>query len=136
MALSDADVARARKHLGYTAARPVGSYAFGFPVLTEPQFLFEQSMKTLVPANEPDVVRMLDVLDQILCRQEAVAMDGAPAEKAEGITPNLNEPDWIEKEYVRFGKRLAEMLGCPVCPWATRFQESESGGMTGNIRVR
>jgi hypothetical protein len=131
--ISAADIARAREHLGYTAARPASGLAFGYPILTEPQFLFEQQIQNLVPANEPKVIKILDVLDRIECKMIEVATAGAPAERAEDVTPNLDEPGWLEAEYKRWALRLADLLGCPLCPWAERFKEARN---VGNIRVR
>lgn len=137
MATSAADIARARKHLGYTAARPGVGLAFGYPVLTDPQFLFESAIQNVHPDNMADVVAFLDTLDKIECRAREVSAAGAPAISAEDVKPNLEQPQWLEDEAVRWAGRLAELLGCPVCPWATRFAKlAGGGGNVGNVRVR
>lgn len=136
MALGAADIARARKHLGYTAARPGVGYTFGYVTLTEPQFLFESAIQNVHPDNIADVVKLLDTLDKVECRAMEVSIRGAPAKSAEDVTPNLDEPKWLEDEAVRWATRLAELLGCPLCPWAARFAALAGGQTVGNVRVR
>lgn len=133
MTISADYIAKARKHLGYTAASPASGYGMGYPVLTAPQFLFEQSIQNIIPANEAQVIRLIDHLECLESKAMEASLGGAPAERAEDVTINLNEGDWFEKELVRWTLKLAELLGCPVSPWAERFKQSKA---TGNIRVR
>lgn len=133
MTVAAADIARARKHLGYPAAQPIAGWVGGYPVLSPSAFLFESNIQRLIPASEPELYRLLNILDRIDCALENVSVAGAPAEQVEGVTLNLQEPKWLEERYVYYANRLADLLGCPLCPEAARFQAPRS---VGNVRVR
>lgn len=104
----------------------------GYPTLSEPVFLFETQVRNILPANEPKVKRIIQVLDAIECRMIDSATSGYPAIRAEDIEPNNREPDDLEREFVRWAMRLADLLGCPVSPWSERFKVKSN---TGNIRI-
>lgn len=133
MAITTADIARARKHMGYPAAQAGVGYAFGYPILTQPSYLFETQIQHIIPANEAQLVRILDVLDGIECRMIDSATTGWPATSAESVEFNREEPNDLEREYTRWANRLADLIGCPLNPWAERFK---GGTATGNIQVR
>lgn len=134
MAISDADIERARYHLGYMTVTVASSYAFGVPQATEVQFMFESAIKRVMPASEHRVVAILDKLDAIECRLFEASSE-LFAKRADGLEPNLEQPDDVEKEYVRWACRLADMLGVMPYPFSQRFQNM-AGGKAGNVRVR
>lgn len=132
MALTDAEVAKVREHLGYAGASQLAGWTMGYPTLTKPVFLFETQVRNIIPENEPKVRKIIGVLDAIECRMIESATAGYPAVRAEDVEPNRQEPVDLEREFVRWGLRLAELLGCPVSPWAERYKVR---GSVGNIRV-
>lgn len=132
-ALSAADKARVRYHLGYQAAMPGMGFTFGVPILSAPHYIFESAVQHLIAENVPQVIRLLDTLDCIEQKMMASATAGYPAIRAEDVEPNLDEGETMEREYVRWANRLADILGCPLSPWAERFKRSSS---IGNVRVR
>ena len=46
-----------------------------------------------------------------------------------------NEPDMLEREYVRWGWRLADIFGVPIYPYSNRYRMA-SGTRAGSIPVR
>lgn len=131
--ISDADKERARYHLGYMTVTVASSAHFGIPQSTEVQWMFESSIGRVMPASEARVVSILDKLDEIECLLFESSKD-LFARRAGDLEPNLNQPDDVEKEYVRWAKRLADMLGVMPYPFSNRFQSQLVG--TGNISVR
>lgn len=134
MAISDADIERARYHLGYMTVVVASSFAFGIPQATETQWMFESAITRVMPASESRVVSILDKLD---CIEETMfgATKDLFARRAGDLEPNLSQPDDLEKEYIRWAKRLADMLGVMPYPYSQRFSLMAAGG-AGNISVR
>lgn len=79
------------------------------------------------------VRRLLKVLDDIECRlinaQARLAADSLGELKL-----RQNEPDMLEKEYYRWGGRLADQLGCPFYSYSNRYKQG--GAAAGIIPVR
>jgi hypothetical protein len=132
-ALSDANRARVRYHLGYQAASPGMGFSYGVPILSEPHYIFESACQNLIAENVPQVIKLLDTLDCIQDQMMNSAKRGYPAIRAEDVEPNLKEGDDLEREYVRWAYRLADILGCPVSPWAERFK-AKSGAYNVSVR--
>lgn len=133
MAISDADKERARYHLGYMTVTVASSFAFGIPQVTEVQWMFEDSIGRVMAASEPRVRSILDKLDEIECLMFESTKD-LFARRAGDLEPNLSQPDDLEREYVRWAKRLADMLGVMPYPFSQRFQSQLVGA--GNVSVR
>lgn len=136
MAISDADKERARYHLGYMTVVVASSYAFGVPQATEVQWMFEDAIGRVMSASEPRVRSILDKLDEI---EETLfcASKDLFAKRAGDLESNLDQPDMVEKEYMRWACRLADMLGVMPYPYSARFGRlSGRGGKAGNLSVR
>ena len=133
--LSDADKERARYHLGYMEVTVASSMHFGIPQVTDTQWMFEDAITRVMVAAEPRVVALLDQLDCI----EKLMMRASGelfAKRIEGLEPNLDQPDDLEEEYVRWACRLADMLGIMPYPYSKRFATLRGGNGPGNISVR
>lgn len=137
--LADKDIERARYHLGYMTVVVASSFAFGIPAATEVQFMFESAIKRVQALSEPRVVRLLDKLDEIECTLFE-ASSNLFAKRAGDLEPNLEQPADVDREYVRWACRLADMLGIVPYPFSERFKILSAGGLigsrAGNISVR
>ena len=134
MPLSEQDKERARYHLGYLETSPAASLQLGLPRLSQPAFLVENSFALLIELAVPRVVRTLDIMDRIEA-QLVDALKRLKATKLEELTLRGDEHDSLEKEYVRWGLRLANILGCPVYPYSDRYK-GLAGTAAGSIPVR
>lgn len=130
MALSDADLGRARYHLGYMDVVIASSFAFAIPQATQVQFMFESAVRRIQPGAEPRVTKLLDMLDQIECTLFR-ASEELFAKRAGDLEPNLGQPDDVEREYVRWACRLADVLGVTPYPFSERFKVLSQGGLGG-----
>jgi len=102
-------------------------------------FLVEQAMNLLTDANSIDRIRkILGNLDEIETKLEA-ALCSLQAEQVGNIKLRSADqgktyPDLLEREYVRWAQRLADVLGVPLYAFSARFSGLTSGG--GSIPVR
>lgn len=134
--ISDADKERARYHLGYMEVVVASSFAFSIPQVTETQWMFESAITRVRPDAEKRITSLLDKLDQIECTLFNASSE-LFAKRAGDLEPNLSQPDDVEREYVRWASRLADMLGVFPYPFSERFKLLiNGGGGAGNIRVR
>lgn len=134
--ISDANKERARYHLGYMEVVVASSFAFSIPQVTEVQWMFESAITRVRSDAEPRITVLLDRLDQIECTLFQASSE-LFAKRAGDLEPNLSQPDDVEKEYVRWACRLADMLGVMPYPFSKRFESLiNGGGGAGNIRVR
>jgi len=123
---------RTRYHLGYLNVQLAGSVQFGLPRPIQTVFILEQAMDSLILETVPRVRAMLDTLDQIECR--LIAAQGRLAASSMGeLKLRDNEPDLLEKEYFRWGGRLADTLGVPFYAYSNRYKGG--GSKAGNIPV-
>jgi hypothetical protein len=134
--LSEVDKERARYHLGYMTVVIPGSMAFSIPQVTETQWLFEDAVTRIRVESEQRVIGLLDKLDQIECTLFRASSE-LFAKRAAELEPNLSQPDDVEREYMRWACRLADMLGVFPYPYSERFKALvNNGGRAGNVAVR
>lgn len=135
--LSDADKERARYHLGYMQVTSASSFAFGLPQTVETAFMFESALQRLQTNAEHRFTSILDKLDEIECRLFR-SSEELFAKRAGDLEPNLEQPNDVERELVRWACQLAQMLGVAPYPFSQRFQSLSTfgGGRAGNVSVR
>ncbi len=119
--------------MGYLGVQPAASLSFGIPRPLQTVFLIEQAMNNLIADAETKVRSILCILDNVETKL-VEAQDYLVAQKLEDITLRDGHPDLLEREYQRWAKRLADILGCPLYPYSSRFS-SGSNAVT-NVRVR
>ena len=132
-ALTDAEKSKCRYHLGYMASGTAASFQLGIPRPVQTVFLLESAMSLLVEDNAVararQILCVLDATDaRIMGAQQTLA-----AEQLGKLTlhPLRNRgvlfTDSLEREYVRWAKRLADILGCPIYPYSDRFRRHGPG---------
>lgn len=134
MPLTDTEKERVRYHLGYLAVQPAASLSFGIPRPIQTVFLLETAMNNIIEVScdrVRSIVRTMECIEQKLTE----ALDRLAVERIDEITIRDGEPDRLEREYGRWGGRLADMLGVPFYPYSNRFK-NVGGVMAGNIPVR
>lgn len=132
-----AERAKIRTHLGYGNVSLTGSLQFGLPRPIQTIFLVETAMTQIIAEAEERVRSILNVMDGVECRL-IEAQDRLAAEALGNLKTRLDEPERLEKEYVRWGFRLADELMVPIYPYSTRYAKylyGGGGGGAGNIRV-
>jgi hypothetical protein len=131
MALTAQERERVRYHLGYLNVQLAASISFGIPRPIQTVFLIETAMSNVIAEGEDRVRRMLGVLDRIECllidAQERLA-----AMRLGDLELRENETDKLEREYYRWGGRLADQLGVPFYAYSNRYK-NQSGA--GNVPV-
>lgn len=138
MALTEEERERCRYHLGYMEASFAAALQFGIPRPAQTIFLLEQALNQITnPFAEDRIRRVLFTLDDIeeklrsaLCVLVAEQLGEL---KLRGAEPGLTYPDLLEREYVRWAKRLADILGVPLYAYSDRFKKRTG---TYNLTVR
>lgn len=145
--LTESEKERVRYHLGYMETSFGGNQAaaslqFGIPRPIETIFLVEEAIQRLL-TNEFAITRVRAVL-QTMDNLEASLASAACSLQAESIgdlklrSAKCGEtyPDLLEREYVRWGLRLSDILGVPVYAYSTRYRKAGCGNGPGSIPVR
>lgn len=131
--LSEQDRARVRHHLGYLNVQPVATIQLGFPAASQPQFLVELAMDRVMDAAVDIILRDLNTLDEIECRQidslKRLKVQALGELKLRNSNEEPNEHDLLAQTYEFWKKKLANDLGVPVNPFA------EAQGVPLNIPV-
>jgi len=124
-----------RYHLGYLNQTAASSLAFGQPVPLQTLFILDSAMDRVLNGAAEDRIRsMIGVLDRIECTM-IEAIDRLAAKTLDGgITLNGEEINKLEFEYYRWAGRIANQMGVPLYPYATKFQLAR-GMMAGSIPV-
>ena len=132
--LSAADQSRTYYHLGYLQVQPAASLSFGIPRPIQTVFLVQTAITNLIQEAVPRVLSILSIMDNVESKL-VQAQTRLAALQIEELKLNPEEPDLLEKEYVRWALRLADILGVPLYPFSTRFKGA-AGVSSGSIRVR
>jgi hypothetical protein len=128
MGLSKDEKDRVRYHLGYPSVSTNASLQFGLPKPLQSLFLIEDAMLFVLPGDPEDRVRrIIKIMDDIECKL-VDAEDFLVAEELGNMKLRDKHPDLLEKEYVRWGKRLADIFGVPIYPYAERYRTLFTGG--------
>lgn len=126
--LTAEDQERIRYHLGYGETSSGASIMLGMPISGQTSFLLESAISQLVT---PFAVRRCK---ELLCEMERIESEMSAARKSLAASQvgdmqlhplrekGMLVTDSLEKEYVRFGHRLANLLRVPVYPYAERYR--------------
>ena len=132
--LSDTEKERVRYHMGYLGVQGAASIQFGIPRPIQTVFLLESAMNNLISASEGRVREILGRLD-VTEERIFAAQERLQVKRVEGVEMREDEPGQLENEYVRWAKRLADVLGCMLYPYSSRFREANAVS-AGSIPVR
>lgn len=138
-ALNEQEKERIRYHMGYMETSYAASVQFGLARPIQTMFILDQAMGLLTnPFALDRARRVLDTLDNLECQLQAAVKTTMVSNMG---TMNLHPlaaqgklaTDSIEREYVRWARRLADILGAPLYPYSARFV---TGGPGSSVRVR
>lgn len=133
--LTESEKERCRYHLGYLGTSFGGetaaaSMAFGVPQPIQTVFLLEQAIQSLL-TNTFAIERVRQVLctldrleEQLRNASCQLGVESLGELKLRSATAGETYPDLLEREYVRWANRLADILGVPLYPFAKRFQQT------------
>jgi hypothetical protein len=131
--LTEAQKERVRYHLGYMETSFAASIQLGIPRPVQTVFLLEQALELLVNAHAVARVRcILDILDNVEASLVG-AQQSLSVERMGEMTLHplrgrgLLATDSLEREYQRWGKRLADIMGVPIYPYSTRYRKTGPG---------
>lgn len=134
MPLDAAEKDRIRYHLGYPSVQAAASIQFGIPRPIQTAFLVESAMNLLIEEALPRVRATLKVMDDIETKL-VDAQDRLAAIQLSDLKLREDEPSQLEREYVRWGMRLADIVGAPIYAYSTRYRSAFGSG-AGCIPVR
>ena len=137
VSLSDQDKERIRYHLGYLEVSSAPSIQLGIPRPIQTLFLVEDAMQLL--GNVFAIKRVQCILDTLdgLEGQLRAAVPSLAADKLGQLQLHPLRArgqlftDSIEREYVRWANRLADILGVPKYPYSARFRRTGPGSQIG-----
>lgn len=120
-----------RHALGYPSVSAVPSIQLGVPGVAQPLFLVEAAMDRILPESIPRLLRYLDGIEAI----EAQQIDALRRFKAQQLgelklrntNEEASESDMLQKERIRWAKRIADALGAPINPSSIELS-GEGGG--------
>ena len=124
MAVSDADIDRTRKHLGYPDRDDYTYYTLILLNDTIPN-----AIKNLTTQGETELLKILDTMDSIES-QLNLAIQVMIATKVGNIGIDGNNADKLWVEYVKWAKKLALLLHVSLNPAL-----EELSGQRINVRV-
>lgn len=145
--LTDGEKERIRYHLGYMETsfggnQAAASISFGIARPVQTMFLVEDAIQVLLTNlfavdRVRSVLQTMDNLEQqiaaaacMLAAEQLGTMKLRSAKSGETFT------DLLEREYVRWGYRLADILGVPVYAYSMRYRRGMYGGPTvSNVRI-
>lgn len=133
MPLTPQERLRCKYHLGYPAELSAASISYGIARPQQTLFLVELALNNLQVDAEDKVRQIVSVLDGIECRL-IDAQERLAAKSIEQLTMRPDEPDALEREYYRWGGRLADILGVPFYAYSNRYKPG--GQVVQNISVR
>jgi hypothetical protein len=115
------------------------SIQFGMATPIQTLFIVEDAMNLLPEVAVPRAQKMLGTLDAIEAKLASdLVLDQLQAEqignlKLRSADHGKTVTDLLEREYVRWAKRLADTLGCPLYPFSDRFSRSAGGVSNGRV---
>ena len=131
--LTNVEKSAVRRHLGFPEVESVSVYAMGMVIPMQGLYLVDSAMDHLTESGATRVRELLGVLDGLEQRMIKAACYLTVERIGEIQMRAANGPqgtDLIEREYLRWAKRLSDCLGVPYYPYSEKF----SGSF--NVRVR
>jgi hypothetical protein len=134
MPLTLSEKERTRYHLGYLNVSPAAAISYGMVRPIQTLFLVEEALNHVIEDSVDRVRRIIRVMDDIELKL-VDAQDRLAADALGDLKIRATEPDQLDREYYRWGMRLADLLGVPPYYLSPRYRNS-SGVAAGNVPVR
>lgn len=127
--LTELEKNRIRHHLGYLVTQAAASISLGVPRASQPAFLVEFAMNSIPVDAIGQVRRWVAILDTT---EETMvdAQSRLAAKRVGNIEMREDELDSLEREYLRWARRLADDLGVPLNVYSERFR-----GSAGSLNI-
>jgi hypothetical protein len=129
------EIERARYHLGYPEVQPAASIQYGIPRPIQTAFLFETAVHLIVPVACDRVRRILRIMDDIETQMSGPGLARLAATQLEDLTVRADEQGQLDDQYVKWGERLADVIGVPIYAYSTKYRR-RGGNFAGNIPRR
>jgi len=130
--LTDAIKQRIRYHMGYANISPMIAMINGVARPQQTSFLIDVALENVLADTIPYVMRIVQQMDSIEDEigeaRAYLAVEKVDTIVLRGAERGYTHTDLLEREYVRWSNRLADILGCPKYPFAARFNGSSTGG--------
>lgn len=133
-----AEKERIKYHMGYTGQSTAAGLAYGMPIPVQTMFLVESAIERLPLTSEDRVRKLITLLDKVECKMEG-GLDNLEVNQVEQVELREDFIDKLEDEYCRWAARLADVVGAPLYPGATKFRRLFGAGganQAGSIPVR
>jgi hypothetical protein len=119
---SAAERERIKYHLGYPSLAAFANIQLGFVAVSQPLFLVEKSMDNLLDAAVPIVREHVARLDAINTQLDDARGRMRAAEVGE-IKLQEEETMMLRREYAMWARSMADVLGCPINSYSTKFDD-------------
>lgn len=131
--LTDEEKSKVRRHLGFPEVEQISSATFGLVVPLQGLFMVDTAMNHLsapAAARVRQLIGLMDAMEQKMVQATCqIGVEQVGDIRLRSADAGKTTTDLLEKEYLRWAKRLADCLGVAFYPYSARF----SGGM--NVRV-
>lgn len=134
MPLSEDEKVRVRNHLGYPQVSQLASIQFGLPKPLQTAFLLETALDKIVEGALATVRHYLQVLDDTEARM-LKAQKRLAVRRIDEIETREDEIERLDRDYVKWAHRLADLFGVPLYPFSTKFRRGLGAGAE-NIPIR
>ena len=140
MPLTLAEKGKVRYHLGYPQVGEAASIQMGIPATTQTAFLLEYAFDHLMDDAVERVRALLGKLDateqNLFDSQERLAAAQLGNLVLRSAKARESEGDALEREYIRWARRLAEIFGTTANPYAQRFRNASGASSIPIIQRR
>ena len=124
MPLSDQEKAQIKYHLGYAGTETGTVMMLGFPRNNQFLYLIDTALTKIREENLARVRQLVCTLNSIEAKMEQaacmLAVESIGDIKMRGSGCD-SYPEMLEREYIRWSYRLADLIGAPPFPYAARF---------------
>lgn len=114
--LTEIEKAKIRDHLGYPNVAPAGAISLGIPSLSQPLFILESGMRTVLP-EAVELARRYVLECDCTLEQLSKARTRLKAEKIDELTTRKDELSELEGQYDFWRMKLAGVFGAVINPF-------------------
>lgn len=119
--LTDEERVKTRHHLGYLQVQAAFTFVLGIPAAVQTTFTVEGAFSRILPAALPEFRRQLSILDRIE-NQMVDDLELLAVSEVDEIKVRPDEQAQLWKEYEKWRRALANMMGIAPNPWDMRLR--------------